>query len=231
MIISHKHKYVFIQIEKTASSAMAKELCTNYNGKHILWKHASYDDFLKKANNLEKKYFSFAGVRNPLDTAVSRYHLRKEGIGSKHCKINRNMRNFISENDADFNAYFLKFYDRNIGNERSMIDLMKIDKIYYYENLDDDFENILNEIGLKKKRLVPIVNKTTGKNSDFKNYYSKKCQKVSKIIYSDYMEKFAYEFPEGWAKPNLLEYIYYKSRFNVRFFTYRMIKFFRGLLN
>ena len=74
MVISHKHKYLFIQIPQTASSAIAKELCEIYNGSHILRKHSHYFEFEQQASPDEKKYFAFAGIRNPLDTTVSVYY-------------------------------------------------------------------------------------------------------------------------------------------------------------
>ena len=40
MIISHKHKYVFVELPQTASSAIAKELKANYDGHEILFKQS-----------------------------------------------------------------------------------------------------------------------------------------------------------------------------------------------
>ena len=58
---------------KTASSAVAAELCENYAGEMILKKHSTIAEFRRQATEDEKSYFTFAGVRNPLDVAVSRY--------------------------------------------------------------------------------------------------------------------------------------------------------------
>ncbi|MFN3939913.1 MAG: hypothetical protein ACK4IY_04960, partial [Chitinophagales bacterium] len=62
MIISDKHKYVFVELPQTASSAIAKELVAMYDGKEILFKHALYrTDFLKFANEAQKKYRVISG--------------------------------------------------------------------------------------------------------------------------------------------------------------------------
>ena len=73
MIISSKHEYVFVELPRTGCTAAGKELISQYNGERILSKHSTYKDFLRIASDDEKRYFTFSGVRNPLDDAVSHY--------------------------------------------------------------------------------------------------------------------------------------------------------------
>ena len=73
MIISHKNKYLFVELQHTASSAISRELRVNYGGEPILRKLARYHEFLKAASAEEKNYFVFSGIRNPLDVAVTIY--------------------------------------------------------------------------------------------------------------------------------------------------------------
>lgn len=73
MIISHRYRYVFVELPRTGSTAVADELRQNYDGLRVMAKHATYQDFLGKATEDEKRYFAFSGIRNPLDDAVSRY--------------------------------------------------------------------------------------------------------------------------------------------------------------
>jgi len=44
-----------------------------YEGQPILYKHATYPEFLRVATDDEKTYFAFSTIRNPLDQAVSRF--------------------------------------------------------------------------------------------------------------------------------------------------------------
>ena len=74
MVISHKNKYVFIELPRTASAAIAKELCKNYNGEQFISEHATFDQFKKKATDVEKKYFIFTCIRNPMDKTISLYY-------------------------------------------------------------------------------------------------------------------------------------------------------------
>ncbi|NJN96772.1 MAG: hypothetical protein HC875_23010 [Anaerolineales bacterium] len=73
MIISHTHRYVFVQLPHAGSTAIGTELVENYEGVTILHKHAHYLEFLRIASADEKKYFVFSSIRNPLDEAVSIY--------------------------------------------------------------------------------------------------------------------------------------------------------------
>lgn len=73
MIISHEHRYVFVELPRTGCTAVGKELIECYDGERILAKHSMYSDFLKQASAEEKGYFAFSSIRNPLDDAVSGY--------------------------------------------------------------------------------------------------------------------------------------------------------------
>ncbi len=95
MVISHRYRYLYVELDRTASTVIARELCENYDGKRILWKRARYRDFLKTATLEEKNYFTFSGVRNPLDILVSLYCRHKNEHKGKLLKdtypANRNI--------------------------------------------------------------------------------------------------------------------------------------------
>jgi hypothetical protein len=73
VIVSHLHRYLFVELPRTGSTAINRELCDHYDGISILEKHSTYHDFLRTASDDEKRYFVFSCIRNPLDEAVSRY--------------------------------------------------------------------------------------------------------------------------------------------------------------
>ena len=73
MIISHRYRYVFVELPRTGSTAISDELRAHYDGARILAKHSTYRDFLRIASDDEKRYFTFSCIRDPLDDAVSRY--------------------------------------------------------------------------------------------------------------------------------------------------------------
>ena len=73
MIISHEHRFVFVELPRTGSTAVGKELIESYGGVRILRKHSSYGDFVRQATPDERTYFKFSSIRNPMDDAVSGY--------------------------------------------------------------------------------------------------------------------------------------------------------------
>lgn len=215
MIISHKYKYVFIQLNKSASTAIAKELVENYDGKPILWKHARYEDFMKIATPEEKKYFIFSGVRNPLDRAVSQYYFFKSGLAPK-TKSNLEKYNYIKNANAGFKDYFLKYFSKSIQEEWKAKNFNKLDFIYRYENLQSDFSKILKMLKIKQKRPLPLFNKTLEKE-DYKSCYAKEIQGTAKIIFAKLMKKWGYEFPKNWQDPDFFQNYFIRPMLYMKF--------------
>ena len=202
MVISHRHRYVFIQTMKTATTAIAAELCENYDGEMRLHKHASLSQFLAQASDDEKTYFSFAGVRNPLDVAVSRFELRRTARRNMD-ESHREQARFIRENGGDYGAYFRKFGalradgGADIGTvplNWNSDEFLAIDYIYRYENLQQEFSSILAKIGVQQLRALPLKNTTTGK-ADFMSYYDDETLALAYRRYFAYLDHWGYEVP------------------------------------
>jgi hypothetical protein len=211
MIISHKYRYLYIQIPHTASSAIGRELCDMYDGSKILKKHSQYYEFKKQATEKEKKYFVFANVRNPLDEAVSMYFKLKTNHkgnytnpklllmhGGRLPKRTLRKYNFIQRTNADFSTYFKKFpnYPRT-GMIRST--RQACDFIIHFENLQDDFSKVLKLIGIEQKRPLPHINPTKSKDQDYLFYFNKDIIDKAKKIYGPFMKKWGYHFPTSWG--------------------------------
>ncbi|OGY49124.1 MAG: hypothetical protein A3D39_01735 [Candidatus Buchananbacteria bacterium RIFCSPHIGHO2_02_FULL_39_17] len=217
MIISHKYKYIFIQVNQTASTAVAQELCQFYGGEPILWQHATYQHFLKTASLTEKKYFLFAGVRNPLDVTVSLYFRRKldlfghlRDIRHRAATIhNYKLHYFIVRKQPTFADFFKKFYRFSIYNEWKTLKFNRLNAVYRFENLQSDFSEILKKIGISQVRPVLIINQTPKDQPNFQDHYPVEIQGWAKIIFGDYMRKWGYQFPADWAEPNLKQRFYY----------------------
>ena len=195
MVISHKYRYIFIQLEKTASGAIAQELREHYDGVDVLWKHARYEDFLAVANDNEKKYFAFAGMRNPLDIVVSRYHLRGLGKGGQ---LKQHL--FLKENNYDFDKFFLRFFGRGIYDDQRTRKYHLLDFIYRYENLQEDFSFILNRLGISQVRPLPVRNQTPNKTNFVAYYKSPKIQRRAQIVFGSYFKRWRYFFPGHWGR-------------------------------
>jgi hypothetical protein len=218
MIISDKHRYLFIEVPRTGSTAISKELSERYDGRPILHKHAHYNEFLRVANDHQKSYLVFQGKRNPLDDVVSRYFKLKNNhkgdftnpqlfrssggwIKQKHLK----QFEFVQKNNADFSAYFQRYYKVQYLNLRvpyfSPYDWpgRHISKIIRFENLETEFESAIKAIGLQPQRSLPIENKTKRRDQDFYQYYSFDLRRRAISIFGPYMRKWGYNLPDDWG--------------------------------
>jgi hypothetical protein len=209
MVISHVHRYLFIEIPITASSAIHTELCQHYDGVPILHKHASYPEFRRTATARERTYFVFAAVRNPLDKLVSRYFKLKtypeyvfsEPERTRSLTIDysdRRKREYIRRTTASFHAYFREYCRRPYG---SLIDVSSkhVDYVIHFERLQDDFSQVLDLLDLTQVRPVPTVKKTREREADWTLYYTPDIIEQAKKVCGPFMKKWGYEFPTGWG--------------------------------
>jgi hypothetical protein len=211
MIISHKHKYLFLEIPHTGSTAISKELRANYAGVPILRKHAFYPEFLSVASPEEKAYTVIAGIRNPLDEAVTQFHkyqTNHDGIYTDKANLRANggwltpdnlvRFRFIQENDADFETYFMRFYTRTYTNVINMVG-NALDVVIRFEHLQEDFGRALEHLGVEQIRPLPHTNPTSGRKRDFRSYYTPACYERAKQVFGPYMARWGYEFPRQWG--------------------------------
>ena len=211
MIISHRHRYVFVEMPRTGSRAVANELEELYDGHEILRKHATYSDFLRDATDDERTYFSFSSVRNPLDVAVTRYaHLRaNEGNrftdarqvalrNSLASKLERHIHRWIVKRDASFEAFLRRWYVLPYDTWTSL-DHRRLDMVMRTETLADDFARALERIGVAPVRRLPVVNATPGRDRDFVAFYTPRAIARAAWVFGPYMREWGYEFPGSWG--------------------------------
>jgi hypothetical protein len=211
MIISHEHRYVYVEVPRTGSSAVRRELEEMYGGRMILRKHATYRDFLRQATDDEKTYFAFSGIRNPLDVAVTRYVHLKDNVkehftdawsvkvrNSMAGRLERRIYDWVQRTDASFEAFLSRWYLLPYDTWTSL-DHEKIDMVLRFEHLPDDFAEALRRIGLEPVRPLPVVNETPGRERDFAGYYTPAAIRRAAWVFGPYMEQWGYEFPESWG--------------------------------
>jgi len=211
VIISHRHRYLFVELPRTGSTAIRDELCGFYDGEPILSKHATYQEFLGAASVDEKRYFVFSAIRNPLDDAVSRYFkLRTDHKGRfsgarprRHRRlVNRLLDNamfgFLRRTDADFPTFFLRYYVLPYDTWASLSH-RRFDFVMRFENLSADFEKALRQIGIEPVRPLALVNPTGARQRDFAYYYPPETWGRARRVFGPYMEKWGYGFPAEWG--------------------------------
>lgn len=210
MIISHKHKYVFVRTPISASGSIVRELIKNYEGialdsqdpssPSFLRAHASYMEFLHKATNEEKQYRVFSTIRNPMDIVVSRYQRFRDKITNerfsddkiikRHKWLVRNFLrmqyNYVVNQRASFSDFFLRFYKYPHVNFVNL-NHDEFDFIIRFENLEEDFKSAIRFLGIPYNSDCGIqstnsrsIGKTYGKSKDFFSYYEKSPELISR---------------------------------------------------
>lgn len=215
MIISHKHKYLFVALPQTGSTAISRELRLNYDGERILVKHATYQDFVTIANSEEKEYFVFSCIRNPLDYTVSQYFKyltdhHHEYTDPKRLKRVRGLVahlfllrfNYVRREQPDFATYFKKYYFTPYNNWSSLSH-KDFDFIIRFERIQEDFAQALRLIGLEPKRPLPLTNPTQKKGRDYTCYYTPDTIERAKRVFGPYMRQWGYEFPPEWGESRI----------------------------
>lgn len=211
MIISNKHKYLFIEVPHTGASVIGTELCKNYDGYPIIRKHASYPEFLSVASPEEKDYFVFAGVRNPLGETVAQYKqytTTPQGVftdpknrieqGGWITTAALARFRYIQDNNLDFGPYFLRFYTRPYTN-LSSLSSRALCAVIRFEHLQEDFARVLAALGLVHQRLLPYASKTEDSKRSFRSYYTPECYDRARRVFGPFMQEWGYEFPREWG--------------------------------
>lgn len=210
MIISHKYKFLFIGLPFSASSAITKELHAKYEGKPFLRKHSLYYEFAQVATTEEKRYFVFAVLRNPMEMAVTVYEKMRANAkgnftnpelyaenGGHITKKHREKFNFIHNNNATFQEYFLKYFTKPYDNLSSLT-LDNCDFVIRYEHIAKDYITALKLAGIKSPSPLPVANRTSGKKKNAMDYYSEEIQQRALYVFGPFLEKHGYSFPKHW---------------------------------
>lgn len=211
MIVSDQHRYVFVELPRTGSTAVAAELSENYGGRSILGKHSTYRDFLRIATPEQKRYFAFSTIRNPLDVAVSRYVQLKSNKGQRFTdpikladrhtrveKVENRIYKWVHDNDATFEQFLRRWYLLPYDTWASL-DHRRLDMVLRFENLSADFAEVLRQIGLDALRPLPVVNPTPARAREFEDYYTPRAIDRAVWVFGPYMEHFGYHFPGAWG--------------------------------
>lgn len=212
MIISHTHRYLFVELPRTGSMALSAELREFYGGERILSKHSTYRDFLRIATADEKRYFVFSGIRHPLDSAVSRYFQLKTDVRGRFTDPDRRARRrstiverleerayrWVHEHDADFEAFLLKWY-RLPYDTWASVDHARFDHVIRFESLQEDFATTLSKLGIEPVRPLPVVNRTEERGDDFTVHYTQRAIRRAVWVFGPFMEEWGYDFPASWG--------------------------------
>ncbi|QDU36901.1 Sulfotransferase family protein [Maioricimonas rarisocia] len=207
MVISHRYRFIFVHIPKTAGTSCALALKQG-----LPWwerrqrqtrrgsKHKSLLDgleLLEQPTGLFRhgvrdadSYFSFAVVRNPWDRMVSLYHYLKRT--EKYAEICPDtFEAFLDDIDAQV-SWTQQL--RSLRTQRSYLadadGRMICDRIARFETLAQDFEAITQRLGIDAR--LPHVNRSN--HDAYVRYYTPRSRECVARWYRQDIDEFGYTF-------------------------------------
>lgn len=224
-IISHKKKFIFVHIYKTAGTTitdclikyatMKQRLAYDYyltrklsngvgkafnlydSGKKWLTgyhKHATALEIRNHlGNSLHDRYYKFAFVRNPWDLLVSFYYYIRRQQDHKYFYLANKLtfKEFVKYYLDTLPLLQLDFLTDDKGN-------IIVDRIGKFENLQQDFQNILYELDLHtggdRMYSLEFHNLSADRQRDYKIYYDEITATLVANYFSKDIDCFEYQF-------------------------------------
>jgi hypothetical protein len=186
----------FIHITKNAGTTI-ENLGKNkgikwgrFHSEYGLYKPSPWHDtFIDIPEQIKNKYDWFVVVRNPYDRILSEYYCRHSGVG-----YNKK----IVHNKNDFNNYLMnRILKRNLKGDHYTEQYKYIDNevnihILKFENLKEDFENLMVEYSIDLK-LDIHTNKAPSSKTFTIDDFSSELIEVINTIYDKDFKLFDYE--------------------------------------
>ncbi|NEP13608.1 MAG: sulfotransferase family 2 domain-containing protein [Symploca sp. SIO2C1] len=69
-----------------------------------------------------------------------------------------------------------------------------IDFVMRFENLQNDFDQVLERAGVPFKVTIPVVNKTDERKADYREYYTERSRKIVQYVFREELERYDYGF-------------------------------------
>ncbi|MGB2705964.1 MAG: sulfotransferase family 2 domain-containing protein [Candidatus Omnitrophota bacterium] len=202
MLISYRHRFIFIHIPKTGGYGITKTLerySDKIPGLTDQENHVRAPDSIvhMKARDLRKKIpsdiwdtsFKFAFARNPWDWQVSHYHFRNqrrdsvaEGLG-----FSEYLNKIVNQKEPSLETSLQKDY---VTDKNGRLILNFIGKV---ENFGKDFSYICRKLGIDEK--IPAANYS--RHSYYTKYYTKKTRGMIQRKFIEDIEFFGYSFRRG----------------------------------
>jgi len=206
MIVSHRHKFIFIKPMKVGGSAVEATIHPHLGEEDTVSTSLSYsqwrdeDEFEIRRRNCPEdigahatphlvrslvgekvwtEYFKFSVVRNPWDMVVSAYWFRR----SQH-NPSSSFDAFVRAGQNPQAAYWYLDKERHI----------MLDFCIRFERIQQDFDIAMKKMGLPQSTLLRVVNKTRDDNRHYTEYYDEAVRAIVGRRYRRVIEHFGYKF-------------------------------------
>lgn len=175
MIISLKHKFVFVRITKTASTTIKRMLEKYHSYESLNLRHTKIQDVgIANSDN----YFKFAFTRNPWDRFVSGMKYEYNDVSKKKMIEILNGQSWIK----------IPQHQHVFHKNKKVLDYTG--KV---ENLQNDFDYVCDKIGIPQQKL-PHKNKTQHKH--YTEYYDDETKEMVAKHFEKDIKLFNYKYGE-----------------------------------
>lgn len=202
--ISHKYKFIFIHIPKTAGTT----ICSSWEGsplKHICKKTGVLGGTHKTALELQtmfpaefKTYFKFSVVRNPYDRFVSKFFFKQL---NKREDFNLQWTDKESEGLLP-QMYWItdrsQYYEGKGPYDRPDVHYGKVimDKILRFENLVSELSEVFEQLGIEESaKVMPHFRKTRSVGT-YHNYFDTYMKALVTFLYREDLERLNYTWKD-----------------------------------
>lgn len=191
-----KQRFIFLSNTKTASTSIESILRKHCNitlDRPPSVKHMSYRKICKNFNFLFSKpgfeidtFYKFGVIREPIDWVISwfNYRSRQEIADPQHKQHKNYLGNTNFEEYIDLLDKGLLAPQSNLFLDKNGKDAMNF--IIRYENLEEDFNYVMKQIGLKEELTIPHKNKSNNVRIRREDISQKNLKKIQSIFYKDY---------------------------------------------
>ena len=202
-MINHKYKCIFIHIQRTGGTSIERTIQGEdqwnklHRTKHILASTAKeiYADYWND-------YFKFSFVRNPWDRIYSMAKMKWNDMEIRGNNINvNNYVNFINKMKYELPLFSesisrLHMYNNNYKENSVYCNILneELDFIGKFENLEQDFQIICKNIGLKSDLIIDERKKVDPRFENYTMVYNKRSIKQIEQLYKNDLTRFNYTF-------------------------------------
>jgi hypothetical protein len=206
MLISHRHKFIFVHVQKSAGESIEAALRPFCDAADLadlqstgLHSHATAEQIIGAIGRRRwDSYFKFALERNPWDKCVSIYYYQREHW-SRYWKWWRP----APKSFQDWFYPYFGLWTKKLTPSHWLYTLngqVAVDYLGRYESLADNFDEICRRIGLGKVEL-PVVNRSRLRTTpdglrqrDYREHYTSDiCKRVGEIYHRE-VELLGYSF-------------------------------------
>lgn len=210
MLVSHRHRFIFIHVYKVAGTSIRAALepyCEDAWKRRLarmplvgrVYRPRLPDPHLTAAQAREllpasvfDGYFKFAFVRNPWDWQVSLYHFMLKETGHHQHALARSF--------GSFDAYLRWRVESDLHLQEAFVTdaegRLIVDHVGHMETLAADFAHICARVGIPPIS-VPHVNRS--RHRDYRSYYSDASRELVAQAFKADIERFGYTF-DGLAE-------------------------------